>query len=121
MNNDGHNPLVVFEIPQVLYREPGDSYGVDTIATDGGMGVWVRSSTQNSPTVVNMSGSFRHGVVVFNCSLSQHLDSGARTFKVATNGGCTVLAMVMFTGTSKSKEHVLDFANGPNIDSIFLS
>jgi len=97
---------------EYLYYEPYTLFGYvpniygETTHEDGGMGVWVRSSTKNSPTAVNMSGSFRHGVVAFNRSLSEHIDGGARTFNLTTNGGCTVLAMVMFTGTPQSGERV---------------
>jgi len=119
LKDDGR--LVILLYFTVIYREPGDDYGAALFGTDGGMGVWVRSSTINSPTVVTISGSFRHDVVAFDRSLRQYLDSGARTFRLATNGGCTVIAMVMFTGTPHSGERVLDLANGLNIDSIILS
>jgi len=60
------------------------------------------------------------GAVTFDRAFSQHLDTGAHTFNIATNGGFTAVALAKFTGVLSAWERIIDFGNGPESDNILL-
>jgi len=49
------------------------------------------------------------GAVTFDRAASQYLDGGSHQFNIATNGGFTAVAVVMFTGAAGAFERIFDF------------
>ena len=68
----------------MLYGENSDPSTPErrvSISIDGGLNVWVRSST-NKPAVSATGGPGGGGMLTFNRAQSQLLDGGARTFNI---------------------------------------
>ena len=63
------------------------------------------------------------GAVTFNCALSQYINGGLHTFAIATEGGFTAIAVVMFTAitTGSNFERIIDFRGTNNHDNIIIS
>jgi len=61
------------------------------------------------------------GAVRFVRANSQFLDGGAHTFNIASNGGFTVVAMVMLTGSVGSSERMVNFGSGQSDNNIMLA
>jgi len=61
-----------------------------------------------------------NGAVTFDRTILQHIDGGSHTFNIATNGGFTAVALVMFTGTASNNERVFLFTGSANIQTFTL-
>jgi len=89
-----------------------------TIALDGGLNVWVRSSASR-PAQVPTGGPDGRGAFTFDRALAQHLDGGPRTFNLASDG-FTAVAVVRFTSVG-AWERIFDMGKGMNDDNIFIA
>ena len=69
----------------------------------------------------NTGGPHRGGVVTFERTQSQFRNAGLRTLNIATNGGFTAVAVIMFTGGPASWERVIDFGNGPGLQNLLIA
>jgi len=85
------------------------------------MCVWVRNSKIAVPVFVPTGGPSGRSAVVFDRTNLQHLDGGAVSMNIASNGGFTAVAVVRFTGSANAFERVLDFGKGFNNDNILIS
>ena len=61
------------------------------------------------------------GAVRFTRAQEQYLNGGKHTFKIATNGGLTVIAVVRFVNPSAAWERIIDFGNGQSNDNLMLA
>jgi DNA-binding beta-propeller fold protein YncE len=61
------------------------------------------------PAYIATGGPLGNGHVSFDRTQAQYLDGGARTFKRASNGGFTVVAVVRFRGSPVGWERIIDF------------
>ena len=60
------------------------------------------------------------GAVTFNRVTAQYIDGGLRSFNIATNGGFTAVAVVLFSGVPGNSERIFDFGKGENNDNILV-
>ena len=74
----------------------------------------------NLPAYDTQGGPLGQGHVSFDRTQTQYLDGGARTFKIASKGGFTVVAVVRFKGSPGYDERIIDFGNGANNNNILL-
>jgi len=51
------------------------------------------------------------GATTFDRNLNEYIDGGSHTFNIATNGGFTIVALVMFTGGASDHERIFEFIN----------
>jgi hypothetical protein len=74
---------------------------------------YTQATAGNRPVYYNRGGYTNEmGYVNFDRANSQHLNGGARTLNIATNGGLTIVCLIKFTGTASSFERIIDFGNG---------
>jgi hypothetical protein len=73
------------------------------------------------PAYNAQGGPWGKGHVSFDRTQTQYLDGGARTFKIASNGGFTVVAVVRFRGSPAYWERIIEFGNGPDDNNILLA
>jgi hypothetical protein len=60
------------------------------------------------------------GHVIFDRGESDYLDGGSHDLNIASNGGLTIVAVVLFKGSVRDWERIIDFGNGPFADNIVL-
>jgi len=84
-----------------------------------------RGRTYASTAVYSATAGFAAGTgaVTFVRAFSQYLDGGAHAFNVQTNGGLTVIALVMYTGVPADgpAERIIDFGSGNGNNNIIVS
>lgn len=60
------------------------------------------------------------GAVRFTRAQEQFFDGGQHTFKIAANGGLTVIAVIRFVNPSAAWERIIDFGNGQSNNNLVL-
>jgi hypothetical protein len=83
---------------------------------------YAQATAGNRPVYYDRGGYTNDmGYLNFDRANSQHLNGGARTLNIATNGGLTIVALVKFTGTVSSFERIIDFGNGQGNSNILFA
>jgi len=122
LRDHGVQPVNTDVGDRILYAEESisnDHWSLPIIASDGGMCVWVRRST-NNPVVIAFGGPRGMGAVSFDRELAQYLDGGPRFFDISKNGGFTLVVVMKFTGTGTVYDHVIDFQDPQSGNKIML-
>ena len=87
----------------------------------GNPAAWNGYVAYYNPTYLSSGGYTNdQGVVRFNRANSNYFSAGSKAFKIATNGGFTCIAFIIFTGTVGDWERIIDFGSGAGIDNIIL-
>ena len=95
----------------------GARAGGTALASWGG---FTQGNATRQPVYASSRGYANGSYVTFTRTNSQHLNGGARRLNIASNGGFTAFALVLFSGTSAANERIFDFGNGDGNDTIAL-
>jgi len=60
------------------------------------------------------------GATTFDRDMAQYIDGGSHTFDIATNGGFTIVALVMFTGSRRNDERIIDLKSDGDSNRVSL-
>ena len=94
------------------------------LSNGGSVSVWsgfAQAVSGQQPLYYSSGGYASGAYVAFTRTSSQHLDGGSRVLNIGSNGGLTIVALVLFTGTAGSQERIIDFGSGTDSSNVILS